>query len=75
LVFRAWPEMPNIDLNQLIRVVVAGITPSNLINFNARLHAQITHMNTHYTHTHTHIYTVGDILATFSLVATHENLY
>lgn len=32
--------MPNIDLNQLIRAVVAGITPSNLINFNARLHAR-----------------------------------
>lgn len=58
LVFRAWPEMPNIDLNQLIRAVVAGITPSNLINFNARLHTQITHMSTHtLTHTRTHKHT------------------
>lgn len=41
--------MPNIDLNQLIRAVVAGITPSNLINFNAPIHRE--------THTHTHTQT------------------
>jgi len=44
--------MPNIDLNQLIRAVVAGITPSNLINFNARLHTRIR--------IHTHSATEGD---------------
>lgn len=61
LVFRAWPEMPNIDLNQLIRAVVAGITPSNLINFNARLHTQITHMSTHsHTLAHRHTHTNAD---------------